>query len=96
MSKLSIKYEFSLFACFFFAPQIFFELIFGPPRLLYLKFGPLVQKVGHPCSNRSFVKNDKKIILKKTVFAKTYPIQIRELDIRPTCNLSKVESEMEL
>jgi hypothetical protein len=30
------------------ARQILFELIFGPLPLKNLKFGPLVQKVGHP------------------------------------------------
>jgi hypothetical protein len=34
----------------FWACQIFFELIFGPPTLIYVKFGPLAKKAGHPCS----------------------------------------------
>ena len=43
----------------FLARQIFFELIFGPPTLIYLKFGPLAKKVGHPCKFRSNFKKFK-------------------------------------
>jgi hypothetical protein len=36
----------------FLARQIFFELIFGLPTLIYQKFGPLAKKVGHPWTKR--------------------------------------------
>jgi hypothetical protein len=46
------------------ARQILFELIFGPLPLKNLKFGPLVQKVGHPCP-RICKFTDKNFILRK-------------------------------
>ncbi len=35
-----------------FSPQNLFDFTFGPPRLFCLEFGPLAQKVGHPCVRR--------------------------------------------